>query len=107
MILDAVVHLSEDLAFDPGEAGIGLGTNNALFGDEAVTKHDTNILQRSTRVILFGHAIDRCFRFLDTIEEIDDEDFLMASNAMCVNPERFPAILKFFYHMVPPPLLGR
>ncbi len=39
-------------------------------------------------------------RFLHAIHEIDDEDFLMAGNAMRVDPERFPTILKFPYHLV-------
>ena len=105
-ILDAVVNIREDFAFDPGETGFGSCANDPLLADEAVAEHDANIFQRSGRIILLGHAIDRGFCLLFTIDEIDDEDFFVARNAMCVYPERFPAILKFSYHVVRRTLLG-
>jgi hypothetical protein len=99
-ILDAVVNLREDLAFDPGETRVGSRTLDVVLGDEAIAKHDANVLQGSACVILLGHPIDRGFFHFFAINEIDDEDFFMARDAMRVNSERFPTILKFSYHMV-------
>jgi hypothetical protein len=98
MVLNAVMNLREDFSVDPGEPGFGSGANDLALIDEAVAEHDANVLQWSTRIIFLGHAIDRSFFQFFAINEIDDEDFFMARDAMCVDPERFPAILKFSYH---------
>jgi hypothetical protein len=106
MVLNAVVNLGENFAFNPDEPGLRSGTNDLPLIDETVAEHDANVLEGRTRIIFLGHAIDRGFFQLFAVNEIDDEDFFMACDAMCVDPERFPAILKFSYHC-PPPLLGR
>lgn len=99
MILDAVMHLHEDIALDPGEACVGIRAVNLALDNKAVAEYHANVFDRSARVILLGHAIDGDFPPFLAIDHMDDEDFLMPMYAVIVNPEGFPAILKFTYHV--------
>lgn len=98
-VLDAVMHLHEDIALDPGEAGVGIRAIDLALDNKAVAEDHAYVFDWSALVILLGHAIDGDFAPFLAIDHVDDEDLLMPMYAVIIDPEGFPAILKFTYHV--------
>jgi len=99
-LLDAVVNGKLNIALPPGKRTIRIADVNAAFRDEPVAKHNNNVLQWRTRIILLGHAIDRDFSTFHAVHlNVDDEDFLVSANSVRRDSEGFTLVFKLPYHV--------
>jgi hypothetical protein len=99
VVLKTIMNIEHDLALTPSETCAGILALDSLLGNQPVAQHGADHLQRRARVVLLGHAIDGDLSALFVIEDMNDEDFFVSVNAVRGNPECFPLIGKFAYHV--------